>query len=70
MEQASVVLEKWLESRPQVIKDLAVKYPPGTQIDGRYLVSYNEDGTLGMSWFNPAVDYDMAVLTSHRHVVA
>jgi hypothetical protein len=62
-------LEQWLEGRPEVIKSLARRYPPGTfiVIDGEpnWVIKYWEtkDGgaVLGISNINPAIDYDQAI---------
>ena len=58
--------EAWLATRPPIVRDLARRYPPGTlvQAEGhadRYVVSYGEDGSLGVSRIDPCKDYDGAV---------
>ena len=58
--------EKWLEGRPEIVKELALKFPPGTRIIGHdarvmHVVSYDESGGLGVSAVNPFEDYDGAL---------
>lgn len=63
-------LEEWLADRPPIIRELAYKYPPGTrfQRDGGiyWLVSYMEDGGIGVSQINPVDDYEGAVATKQE----
>lgn len=60
-------LGKWLEGRPQIIQELARKFPPGTTLKSHgetmFVVAYNEDGSLSVSDTNPGVDYEKAVAT-------
>jgi hypothetical protein len=58
-------LEEWLVGRAPVIAHMARALPPGTELvlpDGkrRFVVSYTEDETLGVSAVDPFVDYDRA----------
>lgn len=45
-------LEEWLKDRPQIIRDLARKYPPGSGwlLNGQpcEIYSYYEDGTVSV----------------------
>jgi hypothetical protein len=65
----NAALQQWLLDRPYIIRQLASKYPPGAslQIDGitHYVVSYFEDGSLGVSEIDPTDDYDRAIRESH-----
>ena len=62
-------LESWLYGRPDAVKVVARKYPPGTRIDVHgvlhHVVSYEEqdDGGVGLgaSPIDPSKDYDGAV---------
>lgn len=56
-------LKEWLKDRPFVVRRLANRYPPGSMIGDKYVVSYNENGTVGVSSTNPAEDYEQAVDT-------
>lgn len=61
-------LEEWLKDRPQVVKDMARKFPPGSFITDHngvklWVVAYNEDGGLSVSETNPGEDYKKAVAT-------
>lgn len=60
-------LEAWLEGRPQVVKDMARKYPPGARfkIHGKvvWVIAYNEDGGLCVTETDPRENYDCAVFT-------
>ena len=61
-------LESWLAGRPLIVQMMARKFPPGSHVhdhDGTklWVVSYNEDGSLGVSETNPAEDYGKAVGT-------
>lgn len=62
-------LELWLEGRPEIVKQLARKYPPGTRLmlHGKihYVVAYREDGGITVTDIDPAVDYENSLL--HRH---
>ena len=60
------LLDKWLEGRPRVIRDLAHEFPPGTPLRARdgsvaYVVGYCEDGGVTMSSVPPGTDYDEAM---------
>lgn len=63
----STALEEWLEGRPEIIKTLARKYPPGTRVDCRgtimWVISYGEDGSLGVTPVDPNTDYEGAIRT-------
>jgi hypothetical protein len=56
--------EEWYMSRPEPIRALVRRYPPGSHavVHGRpaYVISYFEEG-LSMSHVDPSVDYDKAV---------
>lgn len=62
-----VALRKWLATRPGVIRKMAARNPPGSTvtIDGEvlFVVSYYENGGLGVSTTDPAVDYEGAIRT-------
>lgn len=64
-------LDKWLEGRPPIIKELCYRFPPGTrfEIEGviNYVVSYNEDGSVGVSIIDPRKNYELA--TSIRQII-
>ncbi len=57
--------QAWLSGRPEVVRRLAEKYPPGTafELHGRflYVVAYTEDGGLEVSPVNPFEEYEQAV---------
>ena len=59
--------EKWLAPKPEVVKVMARKYPPGTKflLHERecWVVSYNEDGGLSVSDTDPAQNYRRAIAT-------
>lgn len=63
--QQALEFESWLEGRPETIKQLARKFPPGTVIESNgerlYVISYDEDGGIGVSLIDPSEDYDGAV---------
>lgn len=54
----------WIKIRPQVVQDLAAKFPINTVIlhEGRelYLVGYNESGHLLVSVHDPVDEYELA----------
>jgi len=58
-------LEKWLDGRPEIIKQMATKYPPGSHltVDGKtaWVVSFDEAGSIGLSFINPFQNYDEAM---------
>lgn len=61
-------LEKWLEGRPPIIRELAMKFHAGVILDPKtggylYVVGFSEAGELLVSETNPAVDYQKAVAT-------
>lgn len=63
-------LEEWLIDRPPIVRELAYKYPPGTRFECGdeilWLVSYGEDGSVGVSHINPMEDYETAVATKQN----
>lgn len=60
-------LDQWLEGRPDIIRKLAYKYPPGYCfiVDDipYWVVSYNEDGSIYVSDINPNQYYEAALMT-------
>lgn len=61
-------LQKWLEGRPPVIRELAKRFPPGSYIRDHvgtklWVCSYGEDGSVKVSETNPGEDYEKAMLT-------
>lgn len=59
-------LQEWLQDKPQIIKDLATKFPPGTMIvipdRGEYhVVGWNEGNAIIVSRVDPFQDYDRAI---------
>jgi hypothetical protein len=73
---ANELLERWLEGRPDVVKQLAHEFPPGTKLedpDGAgtlYVVGYNENGMLVVSGIDPTVDYEGAAHGARAYVCA
>lgn len=65
MNLITAALEAWLEGRPETVKTLARKFPPGTIIESHgerlHVVSYDEDGGIGVSLINPSEDYSGAL---------
>lgn len=59
------LLQEWLKGRPPIIHELAAKFPPGSivSIDGadHWVISYEENGSLGVSNIDPRIDYHSAV---------
>ena len=59
--------ERWLNSRPPIIRELANRFPPGFSFEKEgktlYIVAYVEDGGIEVSEINPDEDYDNAVNT-------
>lgn len=57
--------EAWVETRPAAVQHTARKYPVGTKFNlhGKtaWVVSYEEDGGLSVSFVDPSQDYDAAV---------
>jgi len=62
--------DKWLEGKPEIIRKMAKISPPGTtiEIEGEttYVVSYNEDGSYGVSLVNPKDNYERACETIRK----
>lgn len=54
-------LVDWLKTRPKIIQDMVTKYPPGSIINDRYIISYCENGSLGVSKIDPTKDYEAAI---------
>ena len=61
-------MDKWLADKPQVIKDLAARFPPGLYnlSSGHvvYIIAYSEDGTLrvGVSnKYNEGLSFEIEV---------
>jgi hypothetical protein len=59
--------EKWMESRPECVQELAKRFPIHSRFvieDTVYfLIGYNEDDSLIVSKINPNEDYDKAIET-------
>lgn len=59
------VMEEWLESKPPIIRELFVKYPPNGHftLEGErvWVMGYSEDGGLGISPVNPFINYEAAI---------
>lgn len=59
------LFKEWLKTEPKVIQDLARKFPPGTVLRSHgktlYVMSYYEDGGLGVSNIDPSEDYERAM---------
>jgi hypothetical protein len=57
--------EDWLKDRPDIIKQLAKKYPPGTCFNLHnqfmWVIGYNEDGGLSITSIDPHINYQEAV---------
>jgi hypothetical protein len=63
--------EKWLSTRPVIVQELARKYPPGTKLRDHagktlFVVSYEEDGGLGVSSIDPAENYAVSIAVRQR----
>lgn len=58
-------LEKWLEGRPEVVKKMARRYPPGTRflLHGKimHVIAYSESGGLSVTPVDPDKNWDKAV---------
>ena len=54
--------EEWLATRTKIVQELAERFPPGTIFLTKgtmmYVVSYYEDGGLGISSIDPFEDYE------------
>lgn len=76
LSKAARILETWLEGRPDVIKQLAHEFPPGSKLedpDGAgtlYVVGYNEGDMLVVSGIDPTVDYEGAANGARAYVCA
>lgn len=59
------VMELWLKGKPETIKRLARRLPPGTKIESHgqtlYVVAYTEDGGVKVSKTDPAEDFRTAI---------
>lgn len=59
--------EKWLESRPPVVRELARRYPPGTKFDRHgktfHVIAYTDQGGLMVTEIDPAIDYAQALFS-------
>ncbi len=66
-------LEEWLVGRPPRVAHLARQYPPGTRLSlfdrDWWVVSYNEEGLLGISPVDPSLYYQGA-LREREHIHA
>lgn len=60
-------LETWLATKSEAVRQSARLFPPGAPIvlDGTtmFVVSYGDDGSLGVTEIDPAEDYDLAMAT-------
>ena len=59
-------LRRWATGRPRAVRRLARRFPPGCELCGAgckpvFVVSYADDGRLGVSLTNPNVDYEGAM---------
>lgn len=58
---------KWLETRPQCVQQLAKEFTIGSHfnVEGKtlYLVGYTENDQLIVSIYNPAENYEEAIST-------
>lgn len=54
----------WLSARPPAVRAVLAKWPPGSRIDGKWVMGANERGGkvngLLVSAIDPNVDYDAA----------
>ncbi len=63
----SKILELWLTGRPEVIKKLARKYPPGSTIncgqekDRVFVVGFTESNRLLVSKTDPSKDHNTSI---------
>ena len=57
--------EEWLATRPEVVRQMARRYPPGTKFrihdEVMHVMSYEESGGLSVTATDPAEDYEKAV---------
>lgn len=63
-------LEAWIASRPECVRQLAARFPPGDRIEGPsgtiyYIIGYTEDDMLIVSPVKPWEDYDAALANKH-----
>jgi hypothetical protein len=60
-----MTLQDWIDSRPECVRKLAAKFPPGAQIsvhgDNWFVIGYTEDDRIIISPIHPASDYDASV---------
>lgn len=71
--ERQAALAEWIASRPECVQKLAAEFPLGSSFKVRgetlYLVGYNENDSLIVSRFNPAIDYEAAT-SSQQYLCA